>query len=360
MNTKLKEYFPVIRTREEVLHDIETDMKLAEQFYSWKEEQRQEFLDFCTGVKGIKLLYDGFFKEIMNPETVPERLEDFLSELLNQKVKIVEVLPGDSSRLADEQSLLLMDILVKLEDGSYCNIEVQKIGYAFPGERAACYSADLLLRQYKTARSKKKEKFTYKDVKNVYTIVLIDKSTGDFHDFQEVYKHNFQQQSDTGLEMNLLQKYVFIPLDLFRSNVQNKGIKNKLDAWLAFLSMDDPDMIIQLITEYPEFKAMYQQAYEICRNVEALMGIFSEELRIMDRNTVKYMVDQMQEEIDSQKQEIDSQKQEINSQKQEINIQKQEIYSQRQKLEQKDNQLNNQKQEIEFLRKELKKLSTGV
>ena len=151
-----------------------------------------------------------------------------------------------------------MDILVKLEDGSYCNIEVQKIGYAFPGERAVCYSADLLLRQYKTARSKKKGKFTYKDVKNVYTIVLIDKSTGDFHDFQEVYKHNFQQQSDTGLEMNLLQKYAFIPLDLFRSNVQNKGIRNKMDAWLAFLSMDDPDMIIRLNTEYPEFKAMYQ------------------------------------------------------------------------------------------------------
>ena len=325
MNTKLKQYFPVIRTREEVLHDIETDMKLAEQFYSWKEEQRQEFLDFCTGVKGIKLLYDGFFKEIMNPETVPERLEDFLSELLNQKVKIVEVLPGDSSRLADEQSLLLMDILVKLEDGSYCNIEVQKIGYAFPGERAACYSADLLLRQYKTARSRRKEKFTYKDVKNVYTIVLIDKSTGDFHDFQEVYKHNFQQQSDTGLKMNLLQKYVFIPLDLFRSNVQNKGIKNKMDAWLAFLSMDDPDMIIQLITEYPEFKVMYQQAYEICRNVEALMGIFSEELRIMDRNTVKYMVDQMQEEIDSQKQKINNQKQEIDSQKLKIEFLKKEL-----------------------------------
>ena len=111
--------------------------------------------------------------------------------------------------------------------------------------------------------------------------------------------------------MNLLQKYVFIPLDLFRNNMQNKGIKNKMDAWLAFLSMDDPDMIIQLITEYPEFKAMYQQVYEICRNVEALMGIFSEELRIMDRNTVKYMVDQMQEEIDSQKQEIKLLKEEL-------------------------------------------------
>ena len=158
-----------------------------------------------------------------------------------------------------------------------------------------------------------------------YTVVLIDKSSGDFHDFQEVYKHNFQQQSDTGLKMNLLQKYVFIPLDLFRSNVQNKGVKNKMDAWLAFLSMDDPDMIIQLITEYPEFKVMYQQAYEICRNVEALMGIFSEELRIMDRNTVKYMVDQMQEEIDSQKQKINNQKQEIDSQKLKIEFLKKEL-----------------------------------
>ena len=152
MNTKLKQYFPVIRTREEILHEIEKDMKLTEQFYSWKEEQRQEFLDFCTGVRGIKMLYDSFFKEIMNPETVPERLEEFLSILLNRKVKIVDVLLGDSTRLADEQSLLIMDILVRFEDGTYCNVEVQKIGYAFPGERCACYSSDLLLRQYKKAR----------------------------------------------------------------------------------------------------------------------------------------------------------------------------------------------------------------
>ena len=35
------------------------------------------------------------------------------------------------------------------EDGGLADIEIQKIGYAFPGERSACYSADLLLRQYK-------------------------------------------------------------------------------------------------------------------------------------------------------------------------------------------------------------------
>ena len=153
MPTKLQQYFPMIRNREEILKEIDANVKLTERFYSWKEEQRQEFLDFCTGVRGVKMLYDSFFKEIMNPETVPERLEEFLSILLHKKVKIVEILPGDSTRLADERSLLIMDILVRFEDGTYCNVEVQKIGYAFPGERCACYSADLLLRQYKKARS---------------------------------------------------------------------------------------------------------------------------------------------------------------------------------------------------------------
>ena len=228
MNTKLKAYFPMIRTREEILRDIQQNINLTERFYSWKEEQREEFLDFCTGVKGVKMLYDAFFKEIMNPETVPERLEDFLEVLLQRKVKIIEVLPGDSTRLADEQSLLIMDILVRFDDGSYCNVEVQKIGYAFPGERCACYSSDLLLRQYKNARSTRKEKFSYKDIKSVYTIVLIDKSTGDFHKYKDRYCHIFQQRSDTGLELNLLQKYVFLPLDIFRENMHNKGITDKV------------------------------------------------------------------------------------------------------------------------------------
>ena len=125
MTSNLKDYFPMIRSREEILKEIQDNIKFTEKFYSWRESERQEFLDFCTGIRGVKILYDSFFKEIMNPETVPERLEDFLSVLLQRKVKIVDVLPGDSSRIADEQSLLIMDILVRFEDGTYCNVEVQ-------------------------------------------------------------------------------------------------------------------------------------------------------------------------------------------------------------------------------------------
>ena len=83
----------------------------------------------------------------MNPDTRPDRFNDFISEMLGQRVKVLKVLPNESARIAAESSLLVMDVVVQLEDGSIANVEVQKIGYLFPGERSACYSADLLLRQ---------------------------------------------------------------------------------------------------------------------------------------------------------------------------------------------------------------------
>ena len=82
-------------------------------------------------------------KEILNPEAVPERIGELLSLLLNQKVKVLTVLPNDTTRITDETSLIITDIVVELEDGSIANIEIQKIGYQFPGERCDCYSSEL-------------------------------------------------------------------------------------------------------------------------------------------------------------------------------------------------------------------------
>ena len=144
MAVKLKEYFPILKERETLLSEIQSKPDLKKLFEEWTEEQQKEFLDFCTGVRGIKFLYDGFFKEVMNPEYVPERLEEFLSLVLGKAVKILEILPNDSTRIADEMTLLIMDIVVQLENGTIVNLEVQKIGYKFPGERCACYAAYLL------------------------------------------------------------------------------------------------------------------------------------------------------------------------------------------------------------------------
>ena len=157
MKNKLQQHFPMIQDRNEILTTISSQSNLSDVFNNWSTEQQNEFLDCCTGVKGIKLLYDSFFKEILNPESVPERMEELLSLILERKVKILNVLPNDSTRIADESSLLIMDIVVELEDGSIANVEIQRIGYNFPGQRSACYSADLLLRQYKRVKSEQKK-----------------------------------------------------------------------------------------------------------------------------------------------------------------------------------------------------------
>ena len=86
----------MIRERSEVLADIASKKELQEQFNQWTEKQQEEFLDFCTGAKGVRMLYDSFFKEVANPEYSQERLNDFLSVMLKQKVKILHVLPNDS------------------------------------------------------------------------------------------------------------------------------------------------------------------------------------------------------------------------------------------------------------------------
>ena len=304
MTSKLKKYFPIIRERQEILAEIQNNNTLQIKFNNWPVQKQDEFLNLCTGVKGLKLLYDGFFKEIMNPEYAPERLNDFLSHMLRQKVKILRILPGDSTRITDESSLLIMDIVVELADRSIANIEMQKIGYLFPGERSACYSADLLLRQYKRVKNKKRDDFDYRDVKNVYTIVLFEKSPKEFHAYPHEYYHFFEQKSDTGLELELLQKYLFIPLDIFRKRPHNKNINNKSDAWLTLFSSDEPDMIISLIKAYPEFQEIYEEACTICLNIERMMEMFSEELAILDRNTAKYMMDEMQNAIDEMQNKI--------------------------------------------------------
>ena len=103
--------------------------------------------------------------------------------------------------------------------------------------------------------------------------------------------------------MDLLQKYVFIPLDIFKNNLHNKGIQNKLDAWLAFLSCDAPEDIVNIITAYPEFIDLYEHIYDICLNIEKVMKMFSKELRELDRNTVRYMIDDMQKQYEYLKEE---------------------------------------------------------
>lgn len=347
-SSALKEHFPLIRDREEIMNEIHSVPALFNIYETWSRERKAEFLDFCTGNRGVKILYDSFFKEALNFEYDKSRLEFFLCAMLKKKVKILRVLPNDSTRIADESTLLITDIIVELEDGSIANVEIQKIGYAFPEERCACYSADMLLRQYRRVRSKMGRSFSYHNIKTVYLIVLYEQSPREFKSFPDTYYHHGKQVFDSGLKMEMLQEFIMIPLDIFKKCMHNKTIETDLDAWLTFLSDDSPEKIIELITAYPAFRGMYESLYQMCQNMERVMGFFSKELQILDKNTVQYMIDEQQKEIEKQQKTMEAQQEQLEEQREKMETQQEQIKEQREQIEA-------QQEQIEAQQKQMKK-----
>lgn len=351
----LKDYFPIIRTRKEILEEIRANKELLAIYESWTEEGRESFLDFCTGVRGLEITYDGVSKAILNPEIHPERLESLISAILGRKVRIRQVLPNDSGRIAGETSLVIMDIVVELEDGSIGNVEIQRIGYAFPGQRCACYSSDLMLRQYKRVRAERKREFSYRDIKTVYTIVFLEKSTSEFKSLKNKYVHHSKQMFDSGLKMNLFQEFVFIPLDIFRESHQNKAIESEQEAWFTFLSCDSPEHIVELIEKYPMFRNMYEEVYDICLNMERVMHMFSKELLEMDRNTVRYMIEEQQEQLEEQQRLLAENQKKLDENNEKLTESQEKLTESQERLTESQEKLNKNEKELKEKSLELEK-----
>ena len=196
-------------------------------------------------------------------------------------------------------SLLLLDIIVQLEDGSIANVEIQKIPYTFPGERMSCYSADLLLRQYTRVKGEKGSTFTYQDLKTVYTIVMFENSPKECNDpgLSDIYLHHGKAAFDTGIDFHLLQEYYVVALDVFQKSKYSKDI-NELNAWLSLLTATTLDDLAVLISDYPWMEAICMDMSEYLYHPEEVVTMFSEALRKLDENTVNYMIDELKKERD--------------------------------------------------------------
>ena len=159
--------------------------------------------------------------------------------------------------------------------------------------------------------------------------------------------------------MNLLQEYTFICLDIFSDIIQNEDrkIENRLEEWLVFLSQDDPDMIIKLLNQNADFQEIYEEVYTICLNMERMMEMFSKELAILDRNTVKLMIDEMEEEVAEAKRKADEAvkkaEEEAKKKVDEAESRADEAESRAKQAEHQEKQM---RKEIDNLKKELEKM----
>lgn len=285
--------------RQKIIEILKEDMSLYEQFLTFPDYLKEEFLQFCEGTKGLKITYDPFFRKILNPREHPRRLEHFLQTILGQPLKIQEILSREGMQLVEKGSLVIMDILVSLADGSMVNVEMQKIGYSFPAERSECYASDMTMRQYTLVKEEKGKKFSFHDMKPVFLIVIMEESPAAFQTSTDDYLHKRLVSYDTGISLSSLHNILYINLDIFRENVHT--ITNDTEAWLTFLSSDAPSDILQLMEYNSIFQEMYHDMVEFRRDVREVVAMYSEALKIMDHNMELYMIDELKKEIDTLK-----------------------------------------------------------
>ena len=337
------------RSHEEVLSEIRQNRQVYEKYLELPDKMKQQVVGFLAGERSLNILYDNFFRKIFNPEEHKGRVEKLISALIGQNVKIKAVLSREGSQITDKGSFVIMDIIVELQDGSFVDVEMQKTGYRFPSQRSSCYVSDMIMRQYNRRKEESGNRFSYKEITPVYLFVLMEQSSDEFVKSSE-YIHKRQVYYSSGIVLDEAARITYITLDSFSKNVQN--VDDELNAWLSFLIKDDIESVIRLTEAHPEFGEMYQEIAEFRRDPEELIGMFSEALYIMDRNTEKYMVDELKEKVKLAEQELEQVRQEVKTAKQEFKAAKQETEAAKQETEAAKQETEAAKQETEAAKQE--------
>ena len=346
------------------------------------EEWIGRYEDFLKGKKSLPLLYDPFFKKIFNPVERRDRLSELVSCLLGQKVTVLEVFPNEDSQFLGV--MIIMDMVVLMADGSIANIEIQKISYDFQAERISCYSADLVLRQYKMITGKNESsmngssKPSYKDMRKVHTIILFENSNKSLISQVDkaLYFHVGKTQFNTGIKIELLQDFVLVSLDTFKkyrysdiregrikitdydydSSQYDEPVSEKMKQdrlkYLSLFVAETPQEIERLIEIFPDLESVRRDINEYLERPGEVLSMFSEALRILDRNTAELMVDRMKDEMEA----LQVQKDELTGEIDELKEQNNELSGKNNELSVKNDELSVMNNDLQAEIEQLKKL----
>ena len=70
---------------------------------------------------------------------------------------------------------------------------------------------------------------------------------------------------------------------------------DSLDGWLSILTAETMADVERVIRHYPWSEPIFREMSAYVNNPEEVILMFSEALKIADRNTVKYMIEELQD-----------------------------------------------------------------
>ena len=147
-----------------------------------------------------------------------------------------------------------------------------------------------------------------------------------------------------------MQEFCLIALDVFREIPYTEGKKSEQKAWLSLLTTENLEDAEQLIREYPWLEEIYQEIAVLRRKPEEVLGMWSEALRMLDENSLKYYVDELREQVKKAEEKAEEEKKKAEEEKQKAEKEKDVL------LQERNSALAEKDAEIEALKKQLAKL----
>jgi predicted transposase/invertase (TIGR01784 family) len=181
--------------------------------------------------------FDWAIKKLLRSKANFSILEGFLSELLGQDIKIIEILDSESNKETEDDKFNRVDILVKEASGQIIIIEIQNT-------RELDYFLRILYSTSKVIIEHMKESAPYREVKKVITVSVVYFSLGQGLDyvyhgdttFRGIHKNDILQLSEKQKEMfkSSTVSSIFPNHYIIKVNDFNDIARDSLDEWIYF------------------------------------------------------------------------------------------------------------------------------
>jgi len=193
-----------------------------------------------SGQKHIR--FDWAIKKMLRNKANFDILEGFLSELLFQDIKILEIVESETNKEEENDKYNRVDILVKSTHGELMLIEVQN-------EKHDDYFHRMNYSQAKLTSEHLWQGDKYSELKKVYSINIVYFELGQGKDyiyvghtkFEGIHNHDILQLSDKQKKIYPVQEVsdIFSTYYIIKVNNFNKIAETTLDEWIYFLKTSE-------------------------------------------------------------------------------------------------------------------------
>ena len=274
--------------------------------------------------------FDWAIKRLLRQKANFGILEGFLSELLKEDIRIIEILDSESNKETAQDKFNRVDILVKDSKGALIIIEVQN-SYAID------YFMRILFGISKAVVEYIKEGDTYSKVKKIISvnIVYFELGRGDDYVYRGVNCFRGIHSNDV-LELTPAQKRLFkkekvedIYPEIYLLKVNNfdDNAKDTLDEWIYFLKnseikqefsakgIKEANEVLKRANMSDEERREYQRFVEVLSDNASAAATIEFEAKLLAEKKVKARIKQAKKEIEEEKRKVEEEKRKVEEEK---------------------------------------------